>query len=280
MIPHTILNENIGAKLELSYDQAMLIDDSELRDLLYRKKILVFKGWHGLSPSQVVKFGQKFGEPWGRSQYRDLKELCIVDKDGFAFTRYTDKSYSRLSEGIPWHVDVANEPNMERYPSRILYCTGMPNKYKGLNTDVTNMAKAYDELSDDMKSFLANVYLVYQSWQNIGTNITDLPAIGVHPYTKERFLRFNAVNKINGWIRDWFKLHPDGTKEFLDPEVLRRLMDELGEKYLYSHSWEVGDLVIFDNWATMHRKGNGEVYEGNNGVRCFIRISINTGMIE
>jgi len=36
----------------------------------------------------------------------------------------------------------------------------------------------------------------------------------------------------------------------------------------------VGDVLIFDNWATIHRRGDMEILEGSEGRRSFIRISI------
>lgn len=39
------------------------------------------------------------------------------------------------------------------------------------------------------------------------------------------------------------------------------------EKYLYSHPWDVGDLLILDNFRTLH--GRTAISEG--GQRCLWR---------
>lgn len=270
------LSKHTGIKIDISYDDLISLDDSVLRDLLFKHKALLFKGWLNLTPEQVNKIGKKLGTLWTIPMYNRLRENSSVDSFGDAFTYYTDLSYQRLMSGIPWHADVANEPGIPRYPARILYCTQVPTQYEGMSTDVSNMAAAYNDLTEKEKEFYSTVYFIYQSWQKIGSNIKDLPAIETHPYTKEKFLRLNAVSMKNGWIRRWYQLLPDGSKMFLDNEVLKQVVKEKGNTYQYSHIWEVGDMLIFDNWSTMHRKGDGTVFEGSQGVRSFIRTTIDT----
>ena len=255
----------------------MQYTSDELKELLFTKKVLVFKGWHNLEPKAILDFANKFGIPWSYQWYNSIRENAKLDSNGRAYTEYTDSSYARLVNGIPWHVDIANEPGKPRYPARILYCVGVPDKFTGLTTDIANLARAYSDMSDDVKSTLLDTFYTYQSWQKIGTNIKDLPAIAEHPYTKEKFIRLNAVSQTNGWIRAAYTLI-ENEKQYISNEDLKATISAVGEKYQYSHSWEVGDLVIWDNWATMHRKGTGEILEGNEGRRQFIRLSIDTGL--
>lgn len=275
MIPYTSLTDFIGIKINLSYDEVMAVDNSALRHLLFTHKVLVFKGWHNLSPKKIIDLGEKLGKPWAYKDYKSIKEDARFDNQGRSYTDYTNKSYARLFSGIPWHVDIANEPGFARYPSRMLYCIDLPSKFKGMTTDVSNMARAYSDLSQEEKEKYSRRYFTYQSWQRVGTNIKDLPAIEEHPYTKEKFLRLNAVSQNNGWIRAWYE--QQGTeKKYLDNELLKNIVKDLGNKYQYSHNWEIGDLIIFDNWATMHRKGEGEIFSDSVGDRRFVRVSIDT----
>lgn len=276
MIDYNSLNEHIGINVHLSYDDAMNCTNDELRDLLFKHKVLLFKNWNSLSNAQVIDFAEKFGSIWGSRWYLDHNEAVKYDSIGRAYTDYSDHSYSRLFTGIPWHVDIANEPNKPRYPARILYCVELPSSFNGLSTDVSNMAAAFNNLTTAEQLELEATRFVYQSWQKVGTNIKELPAIETHPYTKEKFIRLNAVSQTNGWIREWYKILPGGDKKSLDSEELKKLVLDTGNKYQYVHNWEVGDLLIFDNWATMHRKGVGAINEGSTGRRRFTRISIDT----
>ena len=278
MIPYNSINQHIGANVELTYAQIMEYSSAELRELLFTKKVLVFKNWNNLTAGQIGDFAAKFGTRWTYSQYREIRETARIDASGSAYTEYADSSYARLFSGIPWHVDIANELSLPRYPARILYCVDVPTKFTGLTTDISNLAAAYDSLTPHQKNELEKIYYVYQSWQKPGTNIVDLPAIETHPYTKQNFIRLNAVSVDNGWIRSWYKLNDDGTKTWLDNERLKKIIDTLGTKYQYSHSWAIGDLIIWDNWATIHRKGAGSILEGSVSGRKFYRLSIDTGL--
>lgn len=277
MIPCNSINQYLGAKVELAYSEVMEYTAEELRELLFIKKVLVFKNWHNLTPRHIIDFANKFGTPWSYQWYKSINEDAKFDNRGRAYTDYTDSSYARLINGIPWHVDIANEPAKPRYPARILYCVDLPDKFTGLSTDIANLARAYEDLTGDEKEILTQTFYTYQSWQRVGTNIKELPAVEEHPYTKEKFIRLNAVSKTNGWIIGAYSIQ-DNIPQFIPLEELKTKISDIGEKYQYSHSWEIGDLIIWDNWATMHRKGTGEILEGSSGQRQFIRLSIDTGL--
>lgn len=278
MIPYNSINQYLGVSVELTYADAMKLTSDELRDLLFTKKVLVFKKWNKLTPTQLGAFANKFGTRWTYEQYNHIKEAARYDTTGKAYTIYADTSYERLFAGIPWHVDIANEQGLPRYPARLLYCVDLPSDFTGLTTDISNLAAAYDNLPDHSKTELEQIYYVYQSWQKPGTNIKDLPAIETHPYTKQKFIRLNAVGTENGWIRAWYRLNDDGTKTWLNNETLKNIVSTLSNTYQYSHQWEIGDLVLWDNWATIHRKGPGSVNKDSVGGRGFYRLSVDTGL--
>ena len=268
------LVDHLGIFVDISYDTAMSIDGSSWKDLLYKNKVLVFKDWQGLSPEQLCDFSKKFGSPWTKEMYDYTRENSVLGQNNISYTHYNNKAYSRLSADIPWHSDIANEPNFKKYPIRMLYCIGLPSHFDGNSTNISNLAKAYSELSDQEKEYFENVTFTYQSWQYPGTNIVDYSAVEVHPYTKEKFLRFNVVSKDKGWIRNGYYKNPEGKITELINKDLYALIKETADKYEYVHNWNVGDLVIFDNWATIHKKGSGTIYEDSIGFREFIRLTI------
>jgi alpha-ketoglutarate-dependent taurine dioxygenase len=44
-------------------------------------------------------------------------------------------------------------------------------------------------------------------------------------------------------------MHPAESRELID----RLLAHATQERYVYRHTWELGDLVLWDNTGTMHR---------------------------
>jgi alpha-ketoglutarate-dependent taurine dioxygenase len=280
MINFTQLTDYIGASVNHSYNEAMEIPDTYWKELLHTKKVLLFKNWKNLEPKDVASFSTKLGSLWNKEMYDYTREHSYLDENDNTYTVYSNQSYLRLSQDIPWHVDIANEPNFERYPIRVLYCKNLPSHYEGLSTDVSNLIALYNELSTDEKEQFANSYFTYQSWQYPGTYIKDLSAVCKDPYTNELFLRINVVHPDKGWIRSWYELNDDGTKTVLDNNTLKQIIQQRCHKYMYSHDWEVGDLLIFDNWGTIHKKGKGAIFEDSTGSREFIRVTVNNGYNE
>jgi len=62
-IKHTPINKDIGSLVEASFDEMMQFDDFELRELIYRRKALVFKNVN-VSADEMAAFSKKFGKPW------------------------------------------------------------------------------------------------------------------------------------------------------------------------------------------------------------------------
>jgi alpha-ketoglutarate-dependent 2,4-dichlorophenoxyacetate dioxygenase len=127
----------------------------------------------------------------------------------------------------------------------------------GGNTDFADMRAVYDDLPDTMKQKLAQLKAEHSIWYSRalcgGTNfrpdeIATMPPV-VQPLTRQhpRSGRMSVVLASHAsHIIDM--PHAQG----------RALLDELTEfatqqKYVYSHRWSVGDLVIWDNRCTMHR---------------------------
>lgn len=277
MISNSPLNQYIGSAVNLTYAEAMKCSSDELRELLFTRKTLVFKNWKNLTAEEICQFSKKFGTPWSTEWYSSIRENACVSESGEAYTVYSDKSYPRLFSGIPWHADIANEINKPRYPARILYCLSIPSNFTGLTTDVSNMELALSDMSESDRDLMEHTFFIYQSWQQIGTNIKALSAIEVHPVTGAKFLRLNAVSKLHGWIRGGYTEY-DGVRTDLDIHYLINLVNSLSEKYKYSHVWEVGDLIIWDNWATIHQKAPGVIADDSTGLREFVRISVDTGI--
>lgn len=273
MITHTKLTEHMGIQIELSYQEAMHESSSNWKDLLYTKKVLVFKNWNGLTPEDMTLFGKKFGSPWTGTQYDCIREHSSLASTGIYYSIYNNKNYPKL-EDLPWHVDMANEPNLKKYPIRFLYCIELPSHSEGNSTDISNMIQAYKDLSNEEKEYFSNVTFTYQNFYHPGTNLQELSAVEIHPYTNEKFLRFNVIHKDKGWITTCHYKNIDGSVTTINNREMYAYIKEIASRYEYVHNWKVGDLLIFDNWGTIHKKGSETIYDDSTGSRTFIRLTI------
>jgi alpha-ketoglutarate-dependent 2,4-dichlorophenoxyacetate dioxygenase len=151
-----------------------------------------------------------------------------------------------------WHTDASFEDPPGRYS--MLHAKVVPPV--AADTEFADMRAAYDALEDDMKARIAGLrahHSIAFSRATLGFDFSReeqdrLPG-AVHPLVranprtgrKSLYLASHA-SRIEGWPL------PEGRL------LLRELTEHATERrFVYRHAWRVGDLVIWDNLATMHR---------------------------
>lgn len=151
-----------------------------------------------------------------------------------------------------WHTDASFENPPGRYST--LHARVVPQSRA--DTQFADMRSAYDALPDAMKTRLEGLEVHHSiafSRQTLGFDFsaeeaTLLPG-AVHPLVrtiprsgrKALYLASHA-SRILGWPV------PDGRL------MLRDLIEHATQpEFVHAHDWRVGDLVIWDNRATMHR---------------------------
>jgi len=120
------------------------------------------------------------------------------------------------------------------------------------------MRAAYDALDPDMKARVENLrahHSIAYSRQTLGFEFSAAeaaklpgaihPLVRTNPRTRRRSLYLAShASRIVDWPV------PEGRL------LLRDLIEHATERrFVYRHRWRVGDLVIWDNLATMHRGG-------------------------
>jgi taurine dioxygenase len=217
--------------------------------------VLVFRE-QNLGPGELAAFGRLFGRPkihslvdYRHVEHPEVSWLTNVDKEGkidwFGVKRATD-----------WHTDSPYEDVPPRLA--ILHAKEVPSSKGG--TMFADMRAAYDALDGAMKERLAEMtglhgrhdgpygVRLYEGdpEQNLDRKYTEKarPAVVEHPVTGRRILFVNP-------------LHTHGFAG-MDKDAAWRLIEELAEhstqdRFVYYHSWRVGDLLMWDEGATMHR---------------------------
>jgi len=217
--------------------------------------VLVFRD-QDLGARELAAFGRYFGEPklhalvaYRHAEHPEVSWLTNVDKDGkidwFGVKRATD-----------WHTDSPYEEAPPRLA--ILHAKEVPGSKGG--TMFADMRAAYDALSGEMKHRLAGMVglhgrhdgpagvRLYQGdpEQKLDREYPEKarPAVVTHPVTKRPILFVNP-------------LHTHGFQNMTRDEAWT-LIDELAhhstqDQFVYYHQWQVGDLLMWDELATMHR---------------------------
>jgi len=217
--------------------------------------VLVFRE-QTLGPGELGAFGRCFGRlkkhsrvDYRHHEYPEVSWLTNVDTDGkvdwFGVKRATD-----------WHTDSPYEDQPPRLA--ILHAKEVPSSKGG--TMFADMRAAYDALSGEMKQRLAGMVGLHgrhdgpagvKLYQGDPDERLDRdypekarPAVVTHPVSGRTVLFVNPF-------------HTHGFEGMARDEAWT-LIEELAahstqDRFVYYHQWRVGDVLMWDELATMHR---------------------------
>ncbi len=255
----------MGAEIH-DFDSKQMHSDKDLnfiQDLFYQHQFLVFRN-QNLTPEEQIKFCQRFGKivlhplkevPW---KYREITYVANINLEGELFE--TCGPTFEL-----WHSDTCylSQPAKMSF----LYAEKVPAKHG--ETLFANMYQAYRDLPVDLqnkiegkKAIFGSSYKLMKRCQDRGyplhINEEDMcpdvehPVVRTHPVTKQKSIYVNwaHTDSIVG-------MNPSESDEILD--YLYRHCRQ--EKYIYTHNYQQGDLVVWDNASTIHSNCEGKLTE-------------------
>lgn len=253
------LSEAIGADIH-GIDLARLRDPDF--DLIHRAwlryQVLRFRG-QTLSDAQLVEFSRRFGDldiappnENGQRFVEGFPEILVISnvvENGIEI--------GSLGSGeAVWHTDMSY---IEHPPvGSILYSWEVPPQ--GGNTGFLNMYNALDGLPAELRERISGLRLKHDATTNsagyLRAGIEDNldvqaspgaihPMVIEHPQTGRQALYLGRRHR--AYIVD---LPLDESERLLD--VLWRLATR--PEYCWHQQWRVGDLLIWDNRCTMHRR--------------------------
>jgi taurine dioxygenase len=237
------------------------LDDAQFASLLraWLDNLVLLIRDQSLSDAELIAFSRRLGDldlapiqETGRRFVEGLPELYIVSnvvKDGTPI--------GSLGNGeAVWHTDMSY---VEVPPqASALYALEVPPT--GGDTSFVNMYAVYDSLADDLKARIAGLRVKHDGTYNSGGFLrqgvtptddprtapgTLHPLVYVHPETGRPALYLGR--RRNAYV--------DG----LPLDESEALLDELwasvdGERFGWTNVWRKGDLVLWDNRCTMHRR--------------------------
>jgi len=243
--------EAVGIDLSQSLDEA---DYAWIARAFAEHPVLVFRD-QNLGAPGLAAFGRRFGTPrkhalikYRHAEHPDVSWLTNVDEAGkvdwYGVKRATD-----------WHTDSTYEDDLPLLA--ILHAKEVPSEKGG--TMFTNMAAAYAALPEARREQLSGLTALHG--RHTG------PA-GVRLYgddkgvTEKQYIevRWPAVVRHPVTDRPILFVNPMHTHGFagMEREQAWPLIEELAEhstqdRFVYYHHWRVGDLLMWDERATMHR---------------------------
>jgi alpha-ketoglutarate-dependent 2,4-dichlorophenoxyacetate dioxygenase len=151
-----------------------------------------------------------------------------------------------------WHSDSSFKPIPAKYS--LLHARVLPSKDG--NTEFADMRAAYDALDDGLKAEIKD-YVCEHSQQYsrgvLGFDFTDEERLR-NPAVPQRLVRLHPGSKRRSLF---LSAHAGAIRGMPVPEA-RALLRDLTEhatqrRFVYAHQWRLGDLVMWDNRAMMHR---------------------------
>ena len=232
------------------------LDDTEWTDIeraFLAHAVLIFPGQH-LSEAVQIGFGRRFGTIEQLVADREIVPISNQRADGTLMK--ADEHGMQLMRGNEgWHTDSSYMPLAAK--ASILSAHVVPSA--GGQTEWADMRAAYDALDEVTKARIATLsasHSLYYSQGRIGHKAAVGSSYGFH--TEDPPLRpLVKVHPVTGRKSLFIGRHAYGIPG-LAPEESEKLLDELvtfacQAPRTYSHAWQPGDVVVWDNRCVLHR---------------------------
>jgi alpha-ketoglutarate-dependent 2,4-dichlorophenoxyacetate dioxygenase len=204
-------------------------------------------------------------------------DVSNLDKDNKPFARDDRRRLFAIGNRL-WHSDSSFKVVPAKYS--LLHARSIPSK--GGNTEFADMRAAYDALDQETKDLIEPLVCQHsQMFSRAKLGFTDFT-----PDERERFKpvlqRLVRVHPSSGRKSIYLSSHAGTIVGWPEPEAKALLMDlteaATQREFVYSHKWRVGDLVMWDNRATMHRGRPWPAHEARLMVRTTISASDADGL--
>jgi taurine dioxygenase len=250
------LGEPLGMEA-LGVDLSKPLDNETfawVSDAFAQNPVLVFRD-QDLGAAELAAFGRRFGPPrvhaltkYRHAEYPEVSWLTNVEEDGkvdwYGVKRATD-----------WHTDSTYEDDPPILA--ILHAKAVPSEKGG--TMFADMRAAYDALPAAMKERLQGLQGLHgrsngpagERLYGDDKGVTEKqynelarPAVIQHPVTGRPILFVNPMHT-HGFV--------GMTQAEAWPLIEELAAHSTQDRFVYYHHWRVGDVLMWDERATMHR---------------------------
>ena len=242
---------------------------AELRDLWVQEGVLVFRDVEGGSQTQLDLsrcFGDLERHPLG-GWVEGFEELIHIDYDPATGTAYNVDGEGR-GGWLPWHSDLVYSPEINH--GGILRAIRVPPE--GGQTGFLDQISAYDDLPQDIKDRIDDLEVIYRLDLNAANQkfgrFHDVEALVIPPNLQAildtQETRFGPVlhpmvysqpetgRKVLN-VSPWFATGIQGMETPEGDALLETVIRHcVREDRAYFHAWRDGDMVLWDNWRTLH----------------------------
>jgi alpha-ketoglutarate-dependent 2,4-dichlorophenoxyacetate dioxygenase len=237
----------------------------EIEAILDTYPVLVFRDQR-LSDAQLRDFAARFGPlEIGRSAARpgprrlaipQIGDISNLD-EGNAVRALTDRRRLDSLGNRLWHTDASYMPVPVVLGLLHAVTLPPPSPFGNGETEFADMRAAYDALPNETKDAIDKLTAEHDVfWSRAQIGFSDFPQgeREQYPPSRQRLVRRQPASGRKSLYLSAHASHiagwpvADGRLLLLDLNA-----HATQPRFVYSHTWRVGDLVIWDNRWTMHR---------------------------
>jgi len=247
------LTPSIGTRIDA--DRETLLSGKygkELRALLQKRGVLIFPQV-GLSPDEQVKFTETLGTlAYDYNGYSMGGKPQAIGK--ISLDETVSPTARQLRNSLLWHLDGTTSET----PILASILTAVQLAPEGGDTEWASTYAAYEALSEEDKRAIEGLRVVHSALQlqrNLNPELSyeqfkgaraapsrSQPLVWEHSDGRKSLVVGATAGYVEGMAHD----------DSLD--LLVRLRDWATQpQFVYHHSWQVGDMAVWDNTGTLHR---------------------------
>jgi alpha-ketoglutarate-dependent 2,4-dichlorophenoxyacetate dioxygenase len=232
-----------------------------LNTAINRFGVLVFHNQF-ITDEQQQAFSRNFGELEStvRAYRKDfvprldihMADISNLDENNRVLPAGDRRRLNALGNRL-WHSDSS----FKRVPARFSLLSARVIPSWGGETQFADMRAAWDALPDRMKARLEGLVCEH-------TQLFSRARIGFTDWAEEERIKMAPVPQVlvrthpgSGRKSLFLSSHAGRIRGMDEPEARMLLLDltefATQREFVYSHTWAVGDLVMWDNRCTMHR---------------------------
>ena len=272
------LHDNFGISIENIYINSLIYNEKkEIIDLFEEHSLVVIKK-QVINEQEQINFTKIFGElemtkPGTLGTNSNLVILTNIDEAGKVVkTSHKQSKNDRANQ--QWHSDSS----FKIIPAHASILSGKQIPSEGGNTEFVSMRVVYENLKKEIKEKVSNLEAVHHfahSRSKIDIKMVSQieyekfppviqPMVKTNPKNNKRALYFGSHT---AYIKDIPKNESEDLLNYLNEFSSQ-------EKFIYSHSWEINDLLIWDNRSILHRGTNYNPKEPRYLVRTTVKDSL------
>ena len=232
---------------------------AELRDAIgaafLAHHVVVFPD-QALTREQQFAFAANFGEVEAHGGHRgEAKRYAVAHVMSNLDANGNPTFRSSKAANYHWHTD---KPYHSAPPLlTMLHAVELPPS--GGDTAFANMTRAYAALPEETRRRIAGLRVVFRPAFDPAGAGADHPLVRTHPDTGRQSLYLGN-----------HATHILGVPEAEGMALLQSLLDHATQqRFVYTHRWRIGDLVMWDNRCLLHRAVNN--YEADKYRRVMHR---------